>query len=100
QVDEPERAERLPEGFEIEPRHARDALTLHQARRFQRELDGGPQQIEVDEMHDLAVEVGAPVAVDDLRQEQTRDQEEVRHPERLCERDDMMQPAFAARSLA
>ena len=43
-------------------------------------------------MHDLAVEIGAPVAVDDPRQEQAGDQEEVRHAERLGEGDD----AYAA----
>ena len=47
-------------------------------------------------MHDLAVEVGPPVAIDDARQEQAGDEEEVRHPERLGELDDGVHPAFAA----
>jgi hypothetical protein len=38
-------------------------------------------------MYDLAVEIGAPVAIDDERQEQARKQEEVWHPERFCEFD-------------
>ena len=101
EVDEPERAERLPERFEIEPCACRRRRgSCSEARRLERELDRGPQQVEIDEMHDLAVEIGAPVAVDDLRQEQARDQEEVRHPERLGEGDDGVQPAFAVRAPA
>ena len=47
-------------------------------------------------MYDLAVEIGAPIAVDDLRQEQAGDQKEVRHAERPGEGDDGMQPALLA----
>ena len=54
------------------------------------ELDRHPQHVEIGEVHHLAVEIGAPVAVDHHRQEQPRDQEEVRHPERFCERDQDM----------
>ncbi len=72
---------------------------MQEARRLDGELDRGPQHVEIGEMHDLAVEIGAPVAVDDLRQEQARDQEEVRHPERLGEGDDGMHPAFLAERL-
>ena len=36
-------------------------------------------------MHHLAVEIGAPVAVDHKGQEKPGNQEEIRHPERLCE---------------
>ena len=96
QVDEPERAERLPEGFDIEPERAERAVLVDEHRRLERELDRGPQQIEIDEMHDLAVEIGAPVAVDDLGQEQPGNQKEVRHPERLGEGDHGMQPALLA----
>ena len=55
--------------------------------RLEAELDGHPQQVEIGEMHHLAVEIGAPVAVDHDRQEQPRDQEEIRHPERFGEGD-------------
>ena len=71
-------------------------MLVHEQRRLEGELDRGPQQVEIDEMHDLAVEIGAPVAVDHLRQEQARDQEEVRHAERLGEGDHRVQPAFLA----
>ena len=33
-------------------------------------VDGEPQDVEIGEVHDLAVEIGAPVAVDHDRQEQ------------------------------
>ena len=99
QIDEPERAERLPERFDVEPEHAGKTGFMQKGRRLHGELDGGPQQVEIGEMHDLAVEIGAPVAVDDLRQEQARDQEEVRHPERLGEGDDGVQPALLAERL-
>jgi hypothetical protein len=46
-------------------------------------------------MHDLAVEIGAPVAVDHAGKEQSGDHEEVRHPERLRERHQGMHEAFA-----
>ena len=96
QIDEPQRAERLPEQFDVEPDRAQGAVLVHEDRRLDRELDRRPQQVEIDEMHDLAVEIGAPVAVDDLCQEQAGDQEEVRHAEGLGEGDDRVQPALAA----
>ena len=65
-------------------------------RRLEGELDRHPEHIEIGEVHDLAVEIVAPVAVDDAGQEQPGDQEEVRHAERLGERDQRMHPAFAA----
>jgi hypothetical protein len=46
-------------------------MLLNEHRGLHAELDGGPQQIEVKEMHDLAVEIGAPVTLDHARQEQT-----------------------------
>jgi len=55
-----------------------------------------PQHVEIGEVHDLAVEIGAPVAVDHDRQEQARDQEEIRHPERLRKRDQKMHEAGLA----
>ncbi len=54
-------------------------------RRLEAELDRHPQDIKICEVHDLAVEIGPPVAVDHDRQEQAGDQEKIRHPERLCE---------------
>ena len=70
EIDEPERAERLDERLGVEPQGAERAMLLHKQRRLHAELDGGPQQVEVDEMHDLAIEIGAPVALDHARQEQ------------------------------
>jgi hypothetical protein len=49
-------------------------------------------------MHHLAVEIAQPVAIDDAREEQSRDQEEVRHAKRLGEGDGVMHPALAAGS--
>src|SRR6266851_4522134 len=54
--------------------------------RLETELDRHPQHVKVSEMHHLAVEIGAPATVDHDRQEQARDQKEIRHPEWLCER--------------
>jgi hypothetical protein len=70
QIDEPECAERLPERFHIEPGGAGEAVLLRQQRRLEAELRRRPQEIEVNEMHDLAVEVGAPVAIDHLGKEE------------------------------
>ena len=51
-------------------------------------------------MHHLAVEKSAPVAVDHDGQEQARNQEEIRHPERFCEHDDgVHEAALAGRRL-
>ena len=96
QIDEPQRAERFDQRHGIEPRHFDRAVLGGDAGRLEHELDGHPQQIEIEEVHDLAVEIGAPVAVDDLRQEQAGDQEEVGHAERPGEFDDRVHPAFAA----
>jgi hypothetical protein len=52
--------------------------------------------IEVSKVHDLAVEISAPVAVDHLRQEEARDHEEVGHAERPREFDQAVQPAGLA----
>ena len=50
-------------------------------------------------MRDFTVEIGTPVAVDDLRQEQARDHEEVRHPERFGKGDEGMHPALLSERL-
>jgi hypothetical protein len=47
----------------------------------------------------LAVEIVAPVAVDDAGQEQPRDQEKLRHPKRPGEGDRGVHPALAAGGL-
>ena len=73
-----------------------DAVLLDEQRGLEGELDGRPQHIEIDEMHDLAIEIGAPVAVDHLGQEQAGDQEEVRHAERPGKGDHGVQPALLA----
>ena len=94
QVDEPQRAERLDEGFEIERSDAGQPVLDGEAGRLDGELDRHPQHVEIDEMHDLAVEIGAPVALDHAGQEQSGDQEEVGHAKGLGEGDDVMHPAF------
>ena len=65
-------------------------------RRLEAELNRHPQHVEIGEVDHLAVEIGAPVAVDHDREEQARDQEEIRHPERLCEGDQRMHEAVLA----
>ena len=47
-------------------------------------------------MHDLAVEISAPVAVDDVGEEQAGDQEEIGHAERQREGDHGVHPAVLA----
>ena len=84
-ISDRDKAARLPSR-----RHRRPS------RRLDRELDRDPEQIEIDEVHDLAVEIVAPVAVDDLRQEQARDHEEVGHAEGPSELDQRVQPAIMA----
>ena len=93
QVDEPQRAERLDEGFQILEADMRPALFGGEGGRLEAELDRHPQHVEVSEMHHLAVEIGAPVAVDHERQEKPGNQEEIRHPERLCEHHHRMHEA-------
>lgn len=67
-VDEPQRAERLDKGGEPVLRQAPDAVRPAPA--LQRGLDGHPEQVEVGEVHDLGVGIGAPGAVDAAGQEQ------------------------------
>ncbi len=94
QIDEPQRAERLPERFKVKPAEAEQAMLSQQAGRLERELQGHPQDVEIGEMHDLAVEISAPVAVDDPSQEQSGNQEEIRHTERLGELHHRSEPAL------
>ena len=47
-------------------------------------------------MNDLAIDIGAPVAIDHAGEKKAGDQEEVRHPERLCELHDRVHEALAA----
>ena len=96
QVDEPQRAERLDEGFEIGEADAAPAHFADEHRRLEGELDRHPQHVEIGEVDDLLVEIVAPVAVDDAGEEQPRDQEEVRHAEGPGEGDRGMHPALAA----
>ena len=51
-------------------------------------------------MHDLAVEVGTPVAVDDAEEEQARQQKEIRHAEGTRESHDLVHEAFPAHGVA
>jgi hypothetical protein len=60
------------------------------ARRLEAELDRHPQHVEIGEVHDLAVEIGPPVAVDHDGKKKSRNQEEVWHPERLREHHERM----------
>jgi hypothetical protein len=53
--------------------------------RLEPELDRDPQHVKISEVHHLAVEISAPVAIDHDREEQAGDQEEIRHPEWPCE---------------
>ena len=75
-------------------------MLRHEAGRLHGELDRGPQQIEIDEMHDFAIEISAPVAVDHLRQEQAGDQKKVRHSKGLGEGNHRMQPAVLPHRLS
>ena len=70
-----------------------------EARCLEAELDRHPQHVEVSEVHDLAVEISAPVAVDHDGEEKPRNQEEIRHPERLREHDERMHETGVASRL-
>src|SRR5581483_8076415 len=98
-IDEPERAERLDIGEEIFPHDAIPVRLMRDPRRADRELDRDPQCIEINEMQNAAVEESTPVAPDDTRKEQARDQEEIRHAERAREFDEVIEPAVLARGL-
>src|SRR4029077_17958216 len=89
QIDEPQRAERLDEGFQIFYPDMGPTLLGRKGRCLEAELDRHPQHVEIDEVDDLAIEIGTPVAVDDERQEKPGNQEEIRHPERFCEHHDV-----------
>ncbi len=67
-----------------------------EAGRLEAELDRHPQHVEIQEVDDLAVEIGPPVAVDDTGQKEPRDQEEIRHPERFGEGHQQMHVAGLA----
>ena len=78
----------------------RGALFHRDPRRLEGELDGQPEHVEIDEMHDLAVEKAHPRPVDDEAEEQAGNQEEVGHPERSGKLDDIVQPAMIVHRLA
>ena len=61
--------------------------------------DRQPEHVEIGEVHDLAVEIGAPVAVDDAEQEEAGEEEEIRHAERPREGDHVMHEALTAGGL-
>ena len=96
QIDEPQRAERLDEGFQIQEADAAPAEVRGEAGRLESVLDRHPQPIEIGEVNHLAIEISAPVAVDDDCQKQPGDQEEIRHPERLREGHEGMHEADLA----
>ena len=99
EVDEPERAEGLPERLKIKRYGARRPIFVDEQGCLYGELDRRPQEIEIAEVQDLAIEIRTPVAIDHVRDEKSGDQEEVGHAERPSEGDDMVQPSFAAGSL-
>ena len=96
EIDEPQRAERLDEGFQIEQAGVAPARFRRECGSLEAELDCHPDDIEIGEMHHLAVEIGSPVPADHQWQEQARNQEEIRHPERLCESHQYMHEAGLA----
>ncbi len=67
-------------------------------------LDGGddqePQAVEIAEVQKLAVEEGAPVAIDEAKQEKSGQEEEVGHAKRLREGNDGVHEAFVAHGIA
>src|SRR5262249_1700758 len=61
-IDEPERARRIPEaGDEIAADAVPIAIEKCRAERLHGPLDDGPEPVEIGEVQDLAVEIGAPV---------------------------------------
>jgi hypothetical protein len=88
EIDEPERAERLDEGERIGLRDARPALLMSELGSLEGELDGDPERAEIDEMHDLAVEIIVPFPVDDAGEEQSRNEKEIGHAEGFGDGDD------------
>ena len=99
QVDEPERAERVDQRQQELVQDGARAFVQRDPRPFERALDHQPEEVEVGEVHDLAVEIQPPVAVDHERKEQARDHEEIGHAERPRERDRVVHEAFRARRL-
>ena len=91
---------KVPEGLdetqEIEFHCCANAGFLDEDGRLHQKLDRHPQHIKVGKVDDLAIKIEFPVAGNDVRQEQARDQEKIRHAEGGCKGDDHMHPACLA----
>jgi hypothetical protein len=98
-IDEPERPERIDVAQEIALNRRRDAHVLHHSGRLDEHLNGKPQHIEVGEVDNLSVEVGAPGSIDPRREEKARNKEEVGHAERARPVDEGVQPGFRSDGL-
>src|SRR5689334_22754993 len=68
-VDEPQSTERLDEGFEVHEPDMAPTRLAGEAGRLEAELNAHPEHVEICKMHDLAIDISAPVAVDDEGQE-------------------------------
>ena len=78
----------VPNGSERERVLLGDALPAElggEAGRLEGELDGDPQRVEIGEVDHFAVEIIVPIPVDDPRLEQSRNEKEIGHAERLGE---------------
>ena len=93
-VDEPQRPERHHEACRPARDGRRRAVFQRDGRSLEGVLDRQPEHVEIGEVDHLAVEVARPRPVDRERQEQARQEKEVRHAERRGEGDD---PAHEAR---
>lgn len=63
---------------------------------LEQELDRQPKNVEIGKMHDLAVGVAQPGAVNNQTKKQARNQEEIGHTEGLGESNDSVHPAARA----
>ena len=62
-------------------------------RNAHQQVDAEPEQVEIGERHDLAIEEGAPAEADEARYEQPREQEEAGHAELFRPGDQRVDPA-------
>jgi hypothetical protein len=102
-IDEPERADGLHQmQQQIHDNVTRAVRPCRNACRpaFEQALDDHPEQIEIEEMQDLAVQKVAPILADAPMQEKSRDQKERGDSERTRPLDNGVQPALSAHGLA
>jgi hypothetical protein len=98
-IDEPQGAEGIDQGVEPGREDPGEPIIGRNGRAAHHELERHPEEVEISEMHDLAVDIGTPGCGDAAGQEQAGNEEEIRHAERLRPGDEGTEPGGRAQRL-